>query len=98
MSKGIKSDITMASARATSLNSATNTLKQTTSVDKDHQTTVRGNEKAFGAITEAHQTAMSIANAINGSANQLKTVASNFEADDAQASRTMFKNTLGMKK
>lgn len=88
--KAISSDLDVASSRASALRNASSSLQRSVSVDKDHQTTIRGNEKAFGAINEAHQTAQSIVNAINGASAQLQTVATNFQATDNEASRTLF--------
>lgn len=88
--KPINSDLSVATARASALKKAASTLQQAVSVERDHQTTVRGNQKASQAIVSAHQTAQDIAKAINGASTQLQTVATNFEATDTEASRTLF--------
>jgi len=88
--KTFSSDLNLATTRASALKSAANTLQQSRTVDKDHKTTVNGNRKASEVIDTAHQTAQAIANSVNQASSQLQTVASKFEADDQQASRTLF--------
>ncbi|KMN42444.1 TIGR04197 family type VII secretion effector [Bacillus sp. LK2] len=93
---GIKSDLGRAQQKATALKSATDILIQSSSIsnETDTQTTVAGNTNAQEAIQIAQETAKQVALAIATAANNIHSVAGNFEALDQLASQTGF-NRMG---
>ncbi|KMN45619.1 TIGR04197 family type VII secretion effector [Bacillus sp. LK2] len=92
----IKSDLSGAQQKATALKSATDMMIQSSSIssEADTQTTVAGNKNAQEAIQIAQETAKQVALAIATAANNIHSVAENFEAMDQSASQTVF-NRMG---
>lgn len=78
----IESDITEAAKKATTLKTATDTLKEEHPVLLDNKTTVSGNKDAKEAIQTAKEMAKQIAEATSVASTQLHSVAKAFEAID----------------
>ncbi|KMN42953.1 TIGR04197 family type VII secretion effector [Bacillus paramycoides] len=94
----IKSDLSGAQQKATALKSATDIMIQSSLIsnETDTQTTVAGNANAQEVIQIAQETAKQIALAISTAANNIHSVAENFEAMDQSASQTVFNRIGGL--
>lgn len=82
----MQSDLSGASQKATELQQAVNLLSNASTITLDTQTTVSGNSNAQDIIQKSQSTAQQITEAITTASNNIKSVATEFEAVDQKGS------------
>ncbi|GHU40266.1 hypothetical protein FACS1894193_02280 [Bacilli bacterium] len=87
----LKSDVNLAHAKATALQTAVSNVLAFQSVTKDTQTTIQGNVKAHEVIGKEDSLGKEIALAVKSASKNLQSVAVEFEAMDKKLGQTLFK-------
>lgn len=94
MPKDINSNAAVAQAVATSIASSVSSLNQGTTITKDTQTTVAGNSNAQQAITQLTTFNTSLVQAITQASNNIRSVATEFEAVDQRIAQMQYNQML----
>lgn len=94
MPNNINSNSAVAQAVATSIASSVSSLNQGTTITKDTQTTVAGNNNAQQAITQLTTFNTSLVQAVTQASNNIRSVAAEFEAVDQRIAQMQYNQML----